>query len=184
MTTSITNEHSSLYKSLTLYFRKGDICCVWEMNGDKKGLLYWPKFLLNHSSTSSSSWLGCSTVGHWGSQSLQAGSHAGILSSTVSNRLGTWLYNFLPASAVLPLIYTGASLDWRLGRRSIYNTWLSVLPWMLSCFLCPLMVKFLLDTPCDYNKAEYEWQQVSSGPQNFSHYSYRFHSSFYFQVLL
>ena len=28
MTTSITNEYISLYKSLTLYFRKGDVCCV------------------------------------------------------------------------------------------------------------------------------------------------------------
>ena len=28
MTTSITNEYTSLYKSLTLYFRKGDACCV------------------------------------------------------------------------------------------------------------------------------------------------------------
>ena len=44
MTTSITNEYTSLYKSLTLYFRKGDVCCVWEMSGDKDGLLYWPKF--------------------------------------------------------------------------------------------------------------------------------------------
>ena len=66
-TTSITNEYTSLkkYKSLTFYFRKGDVCCVWEMSGDKDGLLYWPKFFLDHSSTSSSSWLGCLTVGHW-----------------------------------------------------------------------------------------------------------------------
>ena len=49
MTTSITNEYTSLYKSLTLYFRKGDVCCVWEMSGDKYGLLYWPKFFLAHS---------------------------------------------------------------------------------------------------------------------------------------
>ena len=27
MTTSITNEYTSLYKSHTLYFRKGDVCC-------------------------------------------------------------------------------------------------------------------------------------------------------------
>ena len=35
---------------------------------------------------------------------------------------GNWLYNCLthsPASAVLPLIYIGVSLDWRLGRGSI-----------------------------------------------------------------
>ena len=58
MTTSITNEYTSLYKSLTLYFRKGYVCCVWEMSGDKDGLLYWPKFFLALSSTSFGSWLG------------------------------------------------------------------------------------------------------------------------------
>ena len=116
----------------------------------------------DRSSTSFASWLGCSTVGHWGPQALSrpADSHAGILSSTDFNCdwnwtgtqavCGTWLYNcltytcFLWASAsapnsttstgqgdipissngytcfnVLPLIYTGASLDWRLGHRSI-----------------------------------------------------------------
>ena len=54
--------------------------------------------------------------------SLPAGSYAGLLSLTDSNRPSTWLYYFLrpPASAVLPLIYTGSFLDWRLGRGSIY----------------------------------------------------------------
>ena len=42
-----------------------------------------PKFFFDHSSTSFSSLLGCSTMGHC----LQAGSHAGILSPTYSNRL-------------------------------------------------------------------------------------------------
>ena len=37
-----------------------------------------------------------------------------------------------PASAVLPLIYTGAYLDWRLGRGSIYNTWSIVDLWLLG----------------------------------------------------
>ena len=115
------------------------------------------------SSISSAFWLGCATVGHWVLQalSLQADSHAGILSPTDSNCnwnsnwqiravCGTWLYNCLtftcflrayasapnsttftgqgdiPISstgcnyfAVFPLIYTGASLDWRLDRGSI-----------------------------------------------------------------
>ena len=57
MTTSITNEYTCIYKSLTLYFRKGDVCCVWEKSGDKDGLLYWPQFFLAHSSTSFASWL-------------------------------------------------------------------------------------------------------------------------------
>ena len=117
----------------------------------------------DHSSTSFASWLDCSTVGHWRPQalSLQADSHAGILSPTDSNCnwnsnwltqavCGTWLYDCLTSTcflwayasapnsttstgqgdipisstgctcfAVLLLIYTGASLDWRLGRGSV-----------------------------------------------------------------
>ena len=79
----------------------------------------------DHSSTSFSSWLGLFNRGSLRIQSplSAAGSHFNILSSTESNRLCTWLYYCLcpPASAVLPLIYTGVSLDWRLGRGSIYN---------------------------------------------------------------
>ena len=41
----------------------------------------------DHSSTSFASWLGCSTVGHWG---LQADSHAGILSPTDSKCDWNW----------------------------------------------------------------------------------------------
>ena len=44
------------------------------MCGDKDRLLYWPKFFLDHSSTSFSSWLGCSTVGHWGPKAIQSAS--------------------------------------------------------------------------------------------------------------
>ena len=42
----MTNEYTSLYisKSLTLYFWKGDVCCVWEMSGDEDGLLYFKFF--------------------------------------------------------------------------------------------------------------------------------------------
>ena len=59
------------------------------------------------------------THGRW--LSIAAGSQFVILSPTDSDRLCAWLYYVLrpPASAVLPLIYTGASLDWRLGRGSI-----------------------------------------------------------------
>ena len=81
-----------------------------------------PSSSLDHSSTSFASWLG---LLNWGSLRAQSplsavGSHFGILSPTDSNHLGTWLYYFL-MPAVLLLIYTGASLDWRLGRGSIYN---------------------------------------------------------------
>ena len=69
---------------------------------------------------------GCSTVGHWEPQalSLQADSLAGIQSPIDSNRPRAPGYIIVlrpPVSAVLPLIYTGAFLDWRLGQGSIYN---------------------------------------------------------------
>ena len=82
-----------LYKniSLTLYSRKGDVSCVWEVSGDKDGLLFWPKFFLAHSRNSFSSWLGVAqpwvTVDRK-ALSQQPGSQFGILSPTDSNRLG------------------------------------------------------------------------------------------------
>ena len=87
-----------------------------------------PKFFFDHSSTSFASWLGCSTVGHWGPQALclQAYSHACILSPTDPNWLKPsvpWLYYCLTSTCFRYFSsYTGASLDWRLGRGSIYNT--------------------------------------------------------------
>ena len=59
-----------------------------------------------------------------------AGSQFGILSLTDSNwnwpkpsvAPGYTIVSCPPASTVPLLIYTGASLDWRLGRGSIYNT--------------------------------------------------------------
>ena len=38
--------------------------------GDEDRLLYWPQVSSDHCCTSSSSWLGCSTVGHWGPKAL------------------------------------------------------------------------------------------------------------------
>ena len=61
-----------LYKniSLSLYSRKVMflVCERWVGDGDR--LLYRPQSSSGHSSTSSSSWLGCSTVGHWGPKAL------------------------------------------------------------------------------------------------------------------
>ena len=81
-----------------------------------------------HSRTSSSSWLGCSTVGHWGPKALclplvlsSASCPQLAPTSTDSSRLSSG-YIFVwrsHASAVPPLIYTGVSLDWRVGRGSI-----------------------------------------------------------------
>ena len=48
MTNFKERTNTLLYKntSLTLYSRKGDISCVWEVSGDKDGLLFWPKVLV------------------------------------------------------------------------------------------------------------------------------------------
>ena len=72
MTTSITIEYISIWKYNLSHFILERVmfvvCERWA--GDRDRLLYWPKFFLTHSSTSSSSWLGCSTVSHWGPKAL------------------------------------------------------------------------------------------------------------------
>ena len=113
--------------SLTLYSRKGDVCCVCELSWRRgQTVILTQSSSFDHSSTSSSSW---QELLHRGSLRAQsplsaAGSQFGILSPTDSSRLspGYIIVWRPPASDVLPFIYTGASLDWRLGRRSIcYN---------------------------------------------------------------
>ena len=73
---------------------------------------------------------GCPTVGHWGSKALclllvltSASCPQLTPNQTDSSRLcpGYIFVWYPPASAVLPHIYTGASLDWRLGRLSLCN---------------------------------------------------------------
>ena len=122
----------------------------------------------DHSSISFAPWMGFSTVGHWGPQalSLQADSHAGILSPTDSNC--KWNSNWLKPScanasapnsttstgqsdilisstgctcfAVLPLIYTGASNMLILGRGSTcYTPTPRIIPHRLPAFLESLM---------------------------------------------
>ena len=67
-------------------FRKGDVCCVWEISGDKD------RFYIDPSSSSTIAALlphldwGCSTVGHWGLQSPQSACWFS-LRHPVSNRL-------------------------------------------------------------------------------------------------
>ena len=155
-----------LYKdiSLILYSRKGwCFLCVWGELETGSDCYILTQSSSDHSSTSFVSWLGCLTVGHWGPQalSLQADSHAGILSPTDSNCDWNWTAWLKPSVApgyiivwhppvscghthsttstgqgdiptsstgctcfaVLLLFYTGASLNWRLGRGSICYTW-------------------------------------------------------------
>ena len=110
-----------------------DLGCVWEVSWRREETAtYWPKVLLatiaallSHLGWVAQPWV---TEG----PKSAAGSLAGILSPTDSNYNWNWpkpsvapgyiIVIHLPASAVPPLIYTGASLDWRLGRESIYNT--------------------------------------------------------------
>ena len=102
---------------------------------------YFDPSYSDHSSTSFSSWLGLLNRGSLRAQSplSAAGSHFGILSPTDLNRLRTWLYYclmstcFRCSSAILPLIYTGASLDWWLGRGSIYNKITHVVKQCTTC---------------------------------------------------
>ena len=83
----------------------------------------------DHSSTSFAFWLGCSTLGHWGPKP-SLWSWFSLRWHPISNwnwpkpsvAPGYIIVWHPPASAVPPLIYTGAPLDWRLGRGSIYNT--------------------------------------------------------------
>ena len=70
-----------------------------------------PSSTLDHSSTSFASWLGL----------LNRGVTKGPKPS-ISKRLEPPEHLVILFSAVIPLIYTGASLDWRHGRGSIYNT--------------------------------------------------------------
>ena len=110
-----------------------DVSCVWEVSW-RRGLIvtYWPQVpltitaLLSHSGRAAQPWVtdGTSPLSGVGSHS------ASILSSTGSN--SNWNWNW-PKPSVAPgyiivlrtpastVIYTGASLDWRLGRGSIFN---------------------------------------------------------------
>ena len=129
-----------LYKniSLTLYARKGWcwLCVRGELETEETAIL--TPNSSDYSSTSFSSWLGCSTVGHWGPKALCLQQVLNLAScpqltptATDSSRLCTG-YIFVwrpPTSALLLLIYTGVSLDWRLGWGSIcyiLSSWLGL----------------------------------------------------------
>ena len=104
------------------------VCERWVGDGDR--LLHIDPSSSDNSSTSFSSWLGLLNRGSLRAKRplSAAGSHFGILSPTDSNWLepsrapGYIIVSRTPASAVLPLIYTGASLDWRFVRGSICYT--------------------------------------------------------------
>ena len=125
------NERTHFFIKIYLsYFilERVDVSCVWEVtwrHWDR--LLFQPKVLLIISALlSHPGWASQPWVTEGPSPPSGAGSHsAGILSLTDSNwveppRAPDYITVLLtPASAVLSLIYTGASLDWRLDRGSI-----------------------------------------------------------------
>ena len=118
-----------LYKniSLTLYSRKG--WCWLCVRGElETGTEYYilPQVLLTIAALLSHLGWGCSTVSHWGSKSLclplaLTSASCPQLTPTDSSCLcpGYIIVSHPPASAVLPLIYKGTSLDWRLSQGSI-----------------------------------------------------------------
>ena len=92
------------------------------MSGDKDGLLYWPKLFLNHSSTSFASWVWLLNRGSMRAQSPLSGacSHFGILSPTVSNHLGTWLYYFLTYTCFhCSSAYSHRCISWLTARSRV-----------------------------------------------------------------
>ena len=104
-----------------------NVCCVWEMSWRQgRTVILTQALLVTIAAFLSHLGWGCSTVGpclepyvcswvslrwHPASDWLEPPQVPGYIIVSRS-----------PASAVFPLIYTGASLDWRLGRGSIYNT--------------------------------------------------------------
>ena len=140
--TTLMNERTHFFIKIYLsYFilERVNVGCVWEVSWRGELETGTDCYILtqspsDHSSTSSSYWLGLLNRGSLRTQSplSAAGSQFGILSPTDSNSNWNWpkpsvapgwiIFSRPLVSAVPPLIYTGASLDWLLGRGSIYNT--------------------------------------------------------------
>ena len=145
-----------IYLSLFILERV-DVGCVWEVSWRRGQTAISIQSSSDYSSTSFASWLGCSSVGHWGPQAVLTLATCPQLTPTASGTRTDWPKpsvapgyiivlrppascgrTHLPNStmstgqgdipmsstgctcfAFPPLIYTGASLDWRLGQGSI-----------------------------------------------------------------
>ena len=134
MTNFNERTNTLLYKNipLTFYSWKGWcwLCVRGELETGTDCYILTQVLLIIAALLSQLGW-GCSTVGHWGPKTLclplaltSAPCPQLTPTPTDSSRLCPG-YIFVwhpPVSAVLLFIYTGASLDWRLGRGSIcYN---------------------------------------------------------------
>ena len=129
--------------SLTLYSRKGWcwLCVRGELETETDCYIL-TQSSSDHSSTSSSSWLGLLNRGSLRAASLFSRWHlVPQLSPTPTGTVAPCyiIVSRTPVSAISLLIYTGASLDWRLGRGSIFNTFLVILVFLCewnSYFVC------------------------------------------------
>ena len=103
MTTSMNERTHFFIKIYLSHFilERVDVGCVWEMSWRRGQTAILIPNSSDHTSNSSSSWLGCSTMGHWGTQGPQSASWFSRwhlvpnwlqLAQTAS---GTWLYNCL-----------------------------------------------------------------------------------------
>ena len=136
MTNFNEQTNTFLYKniSLTLYSWRGDVGCVWEMSWR------WGQTAILTPSSSSTI---AALLPHLGSVAQPWVTSASWFSRwhslfnwlEPSQEPGYIIVSRPPASAVLPLIYTGVSLDWQLGRGSIYNRKWKLFPTVQDRFL-------------------------------------------------
>ena len=136
------NERTHLFIKIYLshfILERVDVGCVWEVSWRRgQTATYWPKVLLaiaallSHLGGVAQPLCLKPKPSVWSPSPLsEAGSHStGILSPTDSSRLCPGYILF--AVHLLPLIYTGASLDWRLGRGSICNIRIMTMKQLLS----------------------------------------------------
>ena len=135
MTTSMNEQTHFFIKIYLSHFilERVDVGCVWEVSWRQgQTATYWPKVLLAIAAflshlgwiaqpwvteglkLSVCCWLSCwHLVPNWLQLQLEL--------PKPSVAPGYIIVSRPPASAVPLLIYTGASLDWRLGQGSIYN---------------------------------------------------------------
>ena len=161
MTNFNERTNTLLYEKYISHFilQRVDVGCVWEVSWRRGQTVILTQSSSDHSSTSSSSWQGCSTVGHWGPQalSLQADSHSGILSPNwlqLELELNwfkpsvSWLYFYLTSTCFRLFTQVHLLIDgsvegqyttlWRKNTRSV----------VVSVLVCDIKVReFALQSP-------------------------------------
>ena len=123
------NERTHFIKIYLSHFilERVDVGCVWEVSRKRGRTAIWPKFFFDHSGTSISSWLGCSTVGHWGPKALYLPLALMLAScpqltptGTDSDRLCAWLYLYLtPTCFRCSSTYLHRCISWLTARSRV-----------------------------------------------------------------